>query len=681
MQNWKSLYNITFDKCQRTFWNCYYSNNPVTLAYSSEETEEEYERRADIDLFKVSSSLANTSFKNVSGEIKFFANAELQSILSPNILDSLKTKKGSLSINPSDIATNDFPFYNLYVGQDLLNYQNADITQQDFKNLALTTNEAIDIRERLIRCYPRKILYQDSIDNYILKNRPDDTMIPVYKSVELEVNNVMIVSTPDLSYKFVSNLLSNNELKEAYVYVNSYRESLGAVNDYLTFFQNAQHRLPPVSYKHKLLNSDYATFIYGNCKKIDAIQNYISDDASTEIIEYNYNNVPGRISFVWGNSQVTRIETIGKDSPDYLSKLYWNKSAFNEYTSEVGSVYNYTDSQHVTNVVTMDVGSITDRQCVLLPVVSSPLEYESRSAENGIIKVIDNIIATSALGYNTLGYPKNGILSYNTNGNISINSKLKNYIYIEQSNDTNECILGATIQKPVFTDVIHQHYRSLPETISFLPNPNYSSTLNLIDLDVGVQTTIGGNYNESDTASEAEIVLFYGDEDASLNGLDADSVSNLKKTLFRFYSPINNANVYNYPDDNSIWTLTDENNENIRRNVTFFMNPYSITATSGENGVSIIDLHEVNVFYDESALDLLSANVSGSTVTTSLTTLNCFDYEGNLIPIIPNTNGLDNSEDNLNIADGVGATYGSIISSYQFMITNINRQSFYIWAF
>ena len=44
MQNWKSLYNITFDKCLRTCWDCKYTNDPSTLANSYDETEDEYSK-------------------------------------------------------------------------------------------------------------------------------------------------------------------------------------------------------------------------------------------------------------------------------------------------------------------------------------------------------------------------------------------------------------------------------------------------------------------------------------------------------------------------------------------------------------------------------------------------------------------------------------------------------------
>lgn len=681
MQNWKSLYDITFDKCLRTCWDCKYSNDPSTLANSADETEDEFSKRGNFDLFKISTSLNSTNFKNISGEIKLFANAELQSILSTDsIIRSITTP---IIYNASDYSDDDsfvdnyeggMPYYYLYVYNNFLDKTSygryTDIKDTDVIGSDVRTNiigpdgvtpkmmNAAQIRERLISYYPRKILYRDSTDNYILKRRPIETLNPIYKSVELEVSNIMLLSTPNLYFG-----------SSRGTYANSYRESLGAVKDYLSFFQNAQHRLPPVSYKNRILDSDYATFIYGSCSKYEPIQNYTTGDTSVETIEYNYNQVPGRISFVWGNSQVTRIETIGKDSSKYISKLYWNKSAFNEYTSEVGSVYNYTDSQHVTNVVTMEVGSITDRQCVLLPVVSSPLEYESRSAETGVIKAIDNIVATSALGYNTLGYPKNGILSYNTNGNVTIDSRLKNYIYIEQADDSNECVLGATIQKPVFTDVVHENIRSLAEQMIFLPNPSYSTTTNLINYDVGVSTTTDGNYDERRAAPSSTVALFYGDENAALLGIN----SLLSGISFKFDTPINNVSVYNYPDDNSIWTLTDDDDARNLRYASFIMNPYSITSVArGENNISFIDYHSVNVFYDESSLDSLSAAVSGATISTSLTTLKCFDYEGNLIDPA-NSEALKQmipiSGDN-----GVGETYYNLVDSYIGVVTKVKTE-------
>lgn len=445
MKNWKSLYDIKFDKCQRTVWNCKFTNDPKYLAYSYDETESEYKTRGNYDLFKVSDSLNNLNFSNLYGQIKLFANAELESCLSTNV-DWSRTHAYPNNYNfnqysnRSDIIP---PFYNLYVGNNFLDYSAnssnsygvyADIEENDLEGTNVSANKtgpgvnsvflnnAYILRKILTNYYPRRILYQDSVENYVLKRRPPELLSPTIKGVCLQVNNVMYVSTPNLYYK-------NNS---GVAYVDSYFESQGAVKDYEEFFGNPQHRLPPVSYKHRLLDSDYATFIYGNYQKLEAINNYISNDSLIESITYDYNNVPSKISFVWGNSQVTRSESI-IDNNGYISKLYWNKSAFNEYTSEVGSVYNYQDAQSVTNIVTVDVGAITDRQCVLMPVINSPMEYEARSAEEGVVKITDNIIATSALGYNSTGYPKNGVLSYNTNGNVTINSKLRNYIFIEQA--------------------------------------------------------------------------------------------------------------------------------------------------------------------------------------------------------------------------------------------------------
>lgn len=674
MKNYASLYDIKFDMCQRTAWDCKFTNDPKYLAYSDDDLTDQFSNktRANFDLFRISDALNDVTFVNTKGEIKLFANAELESILSKGISNSISNGiKNNINFGSENSVS--VPFYNLYVSggfTDTTDPENGyglytDVKINDVLNSDLLANSeyANKIRTILTTTYPRRVLYKDSIDNYILKNRPNDIICPIIKGVGLEVSNLMFVSTPNLYYG-----------KSGAAYAESYFESQGAVKDYEEFFGNPQHRLPPVSYKHRLLDSDYATFIYGNCQKFESIQNYNNIDTVVESIQYDYNEVPSRISYVWGNSQVTRSETISDEEREGSSKLYWNKSAFNEYVSEVGSVYNYIDSQHVTNTTIIEVGSVIDRQCVLLPVVNVPLEYEARSSESGIVKVTDNIIATAALGYNVQGYPKNVMLSYNTNGNVTINSTLKNYIYLEQSDKSNDCVLGSTIQKPVFTDVIQQNIESLGEKLIFLPNPTITMITNNGITDVGTSIIAGGTITETlrNSASVDDAKVFYNGYSIGLSGNEINSL--FRNAVFINEVLMDDVPVYYYPNENSVIYL----DEIDKKYVKFFMNPFAINSSPQSNSdyISIVDFNGMNVFYDESKLNILSGQLSGQSVSTSMTTLKCFNYDGQLINF-----DLDSITSDEVLATSVysesevGYNYKNLIQTYRQNSNNIKENA------
>ena len=620
MKDWKSLYNINFNKCMRSLWNCKYTNDPEHLANSKDETPEEFKKRQNIDLFKISDSLAGLNFSNQFGEIRLFANAELKYAIGSTISNT------STNVNAS---TGTKPFYNMYVGNDFLDNTNfvdlpstkwdSSIVLNKTGNNSTILSSFSKLRERLVRYYPRKIMYNDTLDNYILRKLTLDEIRPHIEGCEIMASNIMFISTPNLYNKATG-----------VSYTESYHESLGAVNDYVEFFGNAQHRLPPVSYENRILDSDYATFIYANSKKYEAIETYNDVTNISETITYNYSENPSVISFTWGNSQVSRNETVGNNG--YVSRLHWNKAVFNEYVSEVGSVYNFTDSQHVTNVISIETGSINERQCVLMPVISNPLEYEARSKEEGVVKVVDNIIATSALGYNSLGYPKNGILSYNTNGNVYIDSRNRNFIYIEQLGSSSSCNLGATIQKPVFIDSVSQNIQSLNETFSFLPNPDISKSI-LDGTDEGVQMTEGGTMN-GDTIPSNDAMLLFNGRTIGISQNAFLATGSDEGSIVGYEDVVTNDNIlyYTYPPDDNIKELDkNENTITKNRNVKYLLNTFAMPEPKvGDNDAVIPDKHALNVFYDENGYNTLLSELGGTIVRTNLETVKCFNYDGEL---------------------------------------------------
>ena len=105
-------------------------------------------------------------------------------------------------------------------------------------------------------------MYNDTLDNYILRKLTLDEIRPHIEGCEIMASNIMFISTPNLYNKATG-----------VSYTESYHESLGAVNDYVEFFGNAQHRLPPVSYENRILDSDYAIFmqIQRNMKQLKHI--------------------------------------------------------------------------------------------------------------------------------------------------------------------------------------------------------------------------------------------------------------------------------------------------------------------------------------------------------------------------------------------------------------------------
>ena len=173
---------------------------------------------------------------------------------------------------------------------------------------------------------PRRIMLNDSEENYVLVEK--DIKYHINAVPGLKCKNVMFISSPNFSVNTPGTK-----------YFDNYNDSLNCVNEYIDYFKSPEHRLPPVNYKNHILSSDYATYIYNNCKKYNAI-NTSYDEQESKSLMYNYKNNPDKIAYIWGNSQVSRIESV-KDGKLLDSKLYWTKSSTDEYISEVGSLYNF----------------------------------------------------------------------------------------------------------------------------------------------------------------------------------------------------------------------------------------------------------------------------------------------------------------------------------------------------
>jgi hypothetical protein len=634
MYNYKTLIDVSFDSCSRTPWNTFYTTDMTNLINSYNTSNLDYENRRGKDLYSVS----EFSFEKITGKftnthevIKIFANDELYDTLNFGISNSFVESVGSNRIQ----TTSSNPEYNRPYFINYATKINGLVNNNnDYLSTNNTLNEStaniVGIRNYLNRYIPRRIMINDSANNYILVQKDNTYHISPVEGIEAK--NIMFVSSPNLSIYTPENETSSNP---HYVhYVDNYNDSLKMVNDYIDYFNNPQNRLPAVKYSNHILNSDFATYIYNSCKKYKAI-NTEHLDKQIETLNYNYDNVPDVIANIWENSQVTRNETILNGSL-LTSKLYWTKSSANEFISEVGSIYNYQNSTYMTNIVKIETGSINERQTVLMPVLSEPFEFERRSAENGIIKVTDQIIATAALGYNSTGYPINSILQYNSNGSVSIDTRQTQYLYVSQQDSYNDCYFGATEQKPVYVDAIQQNTQSLSEKFKFLPNPSISNELTGQDVDPFLIQYYGGNLGEfdaSDTLEQLFLLPTVVNNSYYCPVINDDLIKDL------CYSCANNFkehSVYSYSTgeiadsklDDTGTILNYTNNNAIGKYATFIGNLLSFKVTSDVS----IKKESLNVFFDENEFKEMINDLGGIDVDSSFESMNCFGYDGKLIP-------------------------------------------------
>lgn len=618
LYRYNSKFDVSFDACSRTPWTSYYSNDPSNIIQSNDEiTDLEYNERKGVDLWNIGESSFSdnadnyvSSFENKFATIKLFANDELCTELNLGLLDTLGNENCPVNL-PSTYKRGSYrPYfinYAPYVGGSIAG--NTDYASTKTPSLNQADASGTD-NNRAMHWYlnqmvPRKIMLNDSEENYVLKYK--DYKYHLNAVPGMKCKNVMFVNSPNLS----------NKAPDVKYYEN-YNDALNAVNEYIEFFNHPEHRLPPVTYKHHILSSDYASYIYNSCKKHVGVTNdYV--ETETKSLMYDYKNNPNIVAYVWGNSQVSRIESI-KDDKLQDSKLYWTKSSADEYISEVGSLYNFKESQHMTNIVKIETGSINERQTVLMPVLTEPFEFEQRTATSGIVKVNDRIIATAALGYNSNGYPVNSVLQYNTNGYTNIDTTQTTYLYVAQDEGVNNCIFGSTEQKPVYVDAIQQNTQSLCEKFKFLPNPTISEGLTGEDVDKLLMKYFGGNIL-SDNANETISKLF------NIGERPITGYINSHPNYFGCYYSVGQIkahSVYSYKTNN-VNTYTNKTSNG--KYVTFIGNLLSFGGISDTS----INKESLNVFYNEKEFENLVNESEGIEISKPLITMNCFTYDGTLL--------------------------------------------------
>ena len=620
-KNDESLYrynlkhDMSFDACSRTPWVSYFSNDPANIIQSNDDiTDLDFNERNGVDVWNIGESAFSLnasnyigSFENKIAVIKLFANDELSTELNLGLRETFgKVNKTWNMPDAYNRGSNRSYFINYAPSISNQVSGNTDYTSS-LPSLNSGTSGSVEatMHYYLNQMIPRKIMLNDSEENYVLKYK--DQKYHINAVPGMKCKNVMFVNSPNLSYK-------TSETK----YYENYNDALNAVNEYIEFFNNPEHRLPPVTYKNHILSSDYASYVYNSCKKHSGVTN---DHVETETksLMYDYKNNPNIVAYVWGNSQVSRVESI-KDDKLQDSKLYWTKSSADEYISEVGSLYNFKESQHMTNIVKIEAGSINERQTVLMPVLTEPFEFEQRTATSGIVKVNDRIIATAALGYNSNGYPVNSVLQYNTNGYTNIDTTQTTYLYVAQDEGVNNCIFGSTEQKPVYVDAIQQNTQSLCEKFKFLPNPTISEGLTGEDVDKLLMKYFGGNIL-SDNANETISKLF------NIGEKPITGYINSHPNYFGCYYSVGQIkahSVYSYKTNN-VNTYTNKTSNG--KYVTFIGNLLSFGGISDTS----INKESLNVFYNEKEFENLVNESEGIEISKPLITMNCFTYDGTLL--------------------------------------------------
>lgn len=430
MYRYTGLYNIKFDPCSRHSYTLNGTTDPDALAYSDLEiTETEYERkdRKNHDLFKISDRME----KYLEG-FKYTPSAEI------HLFDN----------NGVSIISKDFVSYKL----------------TDAKNISLSTKYNEYVASALINYAPRRIFVDDSDDYYMLREK--DKRYHISPVPGMSVKSLMWIVSPDF--------YEGADAK----YVDNETDSRLKLKEFKKIFDNPQNKLPPVYYSQKILNSDYATLVYNACNKLDGVTTTLSIAENIDSkYAYNYSKNPSIIAYVWDNSQVSRNETFDKSGNRNANKLYYSRliSDF-EYIAEVGSIYNYEDRQNETNIVVVESSPSADRQVVLYPdpLISNPLDFEKISNETGYVKVKDKIIATAALGFNSTGYSRNGVMVFepqnSTGKDIKIDLTQTTYLYLAQNDQTTNCSFGVTQEKPVYVDTVLINTESLPEGYDLITN-------------------------------------------------------------------------------------------------------------------------------------------------------------------------------------------------------------------
>lgn len=439
MHKYDSMYNLAFDPCSRYPYDLNFTTDSAVLKYKDAEiTETEYQKkdRKRKDLFKISDDL--TSLLKSGG---FMCSSAVITLFDNMGVDKEVNSGGAYASSFIDFEKN---------SSESIDYDYNDIYDGRYESF---------VASALVKYAPRRVFFDDSDEYYMLTKK--DMKYHVSPVPGMKVKSVMWIDSPDFSN-------SDNG------YTTNENDSLQKLKDFRAIFDNPQMKLPPVKYSQKILNSDYATMIYNSCLVLSST-NIDYTEVTTENSKYtlDYSKDPKIIAYVWGNSQVSKNDTIESlsNEEEKVTKLHFSKMLSNyEYIAEIGSIYNYENKQNVTNIVIEESTAPSERQAVILPTTSNPLKLEKRSNESSVIRIVGDVIATAALGYTDRGYSKNAMLNFKStsmNNSIEIDTTQNNYLYLVQNEGTNNCSFGSTMEKPVYVDEFLMNPTSLAEGFEF----------------------------------------------------------------------------------------------------------------------------------------------------------------------------------------------------------------------
>lgn len=561
MENFKSKYEVEFDGCGRSLYDeVYYVKNQEyysTILNADNFTTDDYENQ----------NLEGKGVTRIS-----------------NILNGITTLSNGEFFN-------DTGYFGICANDKVKELVKTDTIFED------EADYSDDLGENMVHNYvPRRILINGQSDRYwTIAER--DTEYHIVNVSGMEIGNIMYVSTPDLSTQGNYYDMPNN--------------SLAKVKEYGEYFGNPQHRLPPVSYQRQILSSDYATMVYNASEKNTGYSELNTSDEGTV---WDYTNNPKILAYVWNNSKVTRNESYGR-----TNTLSWTRSSCNEYIAENGSIYNYTNlGDKDTGYVTITADSPLYRQTTLYPVLGSPMSIEKKLDGTATVNVNEKIIATAALGYNTNGYPLNGMMIYNSNGAVKINTDRTTYLYVSMNESQTGVNFGATEEKPVFVDSVQGNNSAYAERFEFLPNPLISENASSENSDVlVVQYGMGNSSSSESTENDAELF-----EEGDANVLSA--ISDLK--YFSTTAQFKECSVYDN-DSQLITNYTIGNAAEVSKGITFVANRLGMRF---DGDPEMVKSSSFNVFYDTEKFKTLSR--VDQIVDKCWQTMNCFFFDGKMVP-------------------------------------------------
>lgn len=565
LENYNERYQIKFDACNRSLYDqVYYDNGTENYAIWSNAydfTEDEYEDQ------------------NLEGKGVTKISRILDGITDPMTTIGQYGSKTNLEVG-------------IFANEKFKEFAKNYLSDNEESN---SLNSVGTNGEKLCKYYvPRRIMYNGSSDRYWTFVRRDSEM-HIESIPGMEVGGIMYVSTPNLHttgnyYEMANN--SHNRVKE-----------------YAEFFGNPQNRLPIVHYSQRILDSDYATFVWNSCESKTGYRNL--SEISNDII-YDYKNNPRSVAFVWDNAKVTRTESYGKSN-----SLVWTRNSCSEYVSETGSIYNHTDlAGETTGTVNISADSMLQRQAVVYPVLGNPFTIEKKTNGNIAVKSDEKIIVTAAFGSNTNGYPVNSVMVYSGDEITSFDKSRKTYIYLKQSEDGGSCNLGSTQEKPVFVDSVQGNNASCAEKFEFLPNPSITVTLTNEQKDsVLVSESMGNSDSLSITSDEAS---FFKNGNASGEFEESSKI-------FGYTDEFKSISLFN--NDTQLIDMISSGTGNSGKKVKFQCNRLAIQC---KNTINTLESKVFNVFYD--ADKFATVDNMDPVEDKKWTTTKCFYFDGGLVP-------------------------------------------------